>query len=130
MYQSQSREGEQMNAVTLQDVATWSGGALIQGRPDAAVESISTDSRTVGEKDLFVALKGERFDAHDFLEGVSERKAAAVFVQSLPSATESFRGGIIHVKDTLSGLQALALGYRKSLSRIRVIGLTGSNGKT
>ena len=119
-----------MNAVTLKQVADWSGGALIQGVPGSVVTSVSTDSRSVGGNDLFVALKGERFDAHDFLPQVSGQGAAAVMVSSLTKATESFAGGVVHVKDTLAGLQMLARGYRNSLSGIRVVGLTGSNGKT
>ncbi|MEM1441511.1 MAG: UDP-N-acetylmuramoyl-tripeptide--D-alanyl-D-alanine ligase [Verrucomicrobiota bacterium] len=119
-----------MNAITLEQIADWSGGALIQGSPNDAVTAVSTDSRTVSSSELFVALKGDRFDAHDFLEGVAERQAGAVLVHSLTSATEAFPGGIVHVKNTLSGLQGLARGYRKSLSGIRVVGLTGSNGKT
>lgn len=119
-----------MNAISLKQIADWSGGALIQGVPNAVVSSVSTDSRSVDGKGVFVALKGERFDAHDFIPQVNDRGAAGIFVSSLTEASESFSGAIIHVKDTLAGLQNLARGYRNSLSGIRVVGLTGSNGKT
>jgi len=119
-----------MNPLTLKQIADWSGGALIQGTPASVLSSVSTDSRSVGTEDLFIALKGERFDAHEFIEQVGEQGAAAILASSLPAATESFSGGIIHLRDTLKGLQNLARGYRNSLSGIRVVGLTGSNGKT
>ncbi|MDF1824362.1 MAG: UDP-N-acetylmuramoyl-tripeptide--D-alanyl-D-alanine ligase [Verrucomicrobiales bacterium] len=119
-----------MDPVTLKCVADWAGGALIQGVPEAAVTAVSTDSRKAGPGDLFVALKGDRFDAHDFLAQVSENGASCFLVSHLISATEGFEGGIVHVKDTLAGLQSLARGYRRSLSELRVIALTGSNGKT
>lgn len=119
-----------MNSVTLKCVADWAGGALIQGVPEATVTAVSTDSRKAGPGDLFVALKGDRFDAHDFLGQVGEGGASCVLVSSLNAATESLEGGIVHVKDTLASLQSLARRYRQSLSDLRVVGLTGSNGKT
>lgn len=119
-----------MKPVPLKQIADWCGGALIQGVPEERVEGISTDSRSVGRNDLFVALKGDRFDAHDFLTDVSKRNAAALLVHALPHSSESYPGGVIYVKETLRALQELARQYRKSLSGLRVIGLTGSNGKT
>ncbi len=119
-----------MRAMTLQEVAEWVDGALIQGTPSTQVSRITTDSRDVKPTDLFVALRGERFDAHQFLDQVSEAGASAIFVSDLPASTERFSGGIIRVKDTLHGLQRLAYRYRRSLSDLFVVGITGSNGKT
>lgn len=119
-----------MNEVGLKQIADWCGGALIQGIPSDTVSAVSTDSRTVGPGDLFVALKGERFDAHDFIPQVSENGASAILVSALTPATPDFGGGVIHVRDTLAALQRLARYYRHSLNSIRVVGLTGSNGKT
>lgn len=119
-----------MKPTPLRTLAEWSGGALIQGRPGAFVEGVATDSRNVAPTDLFVALKGERFDAHDFLAQVSDANAAAMLVSSLPGETESFGGGVIFVRDTLKALQDIARKYRKACRDLTVVGITGSNGKT
>jgi UDP-N-acetylmuramoyl-tripeptide--D-alanyl-D-alanine ligase len=90
------------------------------------VTGVSTDSRTVKEGNLFFALRGAAFDAHDFLEEVFRKGAAAAVV----SKERAFTGGLtITVDDTLRALGALAAAYRMSLGA-RVIGVAGSNGKT
>lgn len=119
-----------MNPTSLADLANWCGGALIQGAPDEMVKSLSTDSRKVEQGGVFLALKGDRFDAHDFLEQVAASGASAMVVSSLTAATETFGGGIIHVRDTLRALQWIALHHRRASSELRVVGITGSNGKT
>ncbi len=111
-------------------IAEWVDGALIQGRPASMIESVSTDSRKVGQSQIFVALKGEKFDAHHFLNDVAANGASAILVSELPASTESFGGGIIRVKDTLAGLQAMAMNHRRSNRDQFVVGVTGSNGKT
>lgn len=112
----------------LLDLANWCDGALIQGVPSKEVNSVSTDSRKVENGQLFIALKGERFNAHKFLGDVSS--ASAILVSELPVETESYTGGIIRVKDTLKGLQDIALRHRLSFPEQFVVGVTGSNGKT
>lgn len=119
-----------MIAASQLQIADWVDGALIQGRPSTVIESISTDSRKAGVGQLFVALKGDKFDAHNFLADVSDRGASAILVSDLPRSTESYSGAIIRVKDTLSGLQALAMNHRRSARDQFVVGVTGSNGKT
>ena len=119
-----------MIPATLLQIAEWVDGALIQGRPASVIESVSTDSRNVEASQLFVALKGDKFDAHHFLGDVAANVAPAVLVSDLPASTESFRGGIIRVKDTLAGLQAMAMNHRRSNRDQFVVGVTGSNGKT
>jgi UDP-N-acetylmuramoyl-tripeptide--D-alanyl-D-alanine ligase len=93
---------------------------------DACFDSISTDSRTSKPGQLFVALRGEKFDAHSYLHQVAERGIAGVVVESLPDGWEL---PAIVVPDTLVALGQIANWHRKSLS-IPVIGVTGSNGKT
>jgi UDP-N-acetylmuramoyl-tripeptide--D-alanyl-D-alanine ligase len=119
-----------MIPVSLSTLASWAGGALIQGTPSGLVSGISTDSRKVSEGIAFLALKGDHFDAHDFLESVARDGASAIVVSSLTAATESYTGGMIHVKDTLKALQQIALQHRRAQTSLRVIGITGSNGKT
>ncbi|MEM9017245.1 MAG: UDP-N-acetylmuramoyl-tripeptide--D-alanyl-D-alanine ligase, partial [Verrucomicrobiota bacterium] len=119
-----------MKNVTLSSLADWCNGALIQGVPETSLSSVSTDSRKVAEGDLFVALKGDRFDAHDFLEAVVEAGAGALLVSELPVTTQGFEGGIIHVRSPLVALQEIARQHRLHSGSLRVVGLTGSNGKT
>jgi UDP-N-acetylmuramoyl-tripeptide--D-alanyl-D-alanine ligase len=93
---------------------------------DAAFEGVSTDSRTVQAGALFVALRGESFDAHDFLDQVAARNVAAVVVEKLP---ENFPLPALVVPDTLAALGRIGNAWRSRFA-IPVIGVTGSNGKT
>lgn len=118
-----------MKALLAEQVAVLSRGRLLQGRADVVCRRVVTDSRKTGPGDLFVALAGERFDAHDFLAEVTQAGAAAVMVSRLPDGLVEWPGAVIEVGDTLAGLQALASGYRRLLDPL-IIGITGSNGKT
>ena len=98
----------------------------------SAACSLTTDSREVQPGSLFVALKGERFDAHAFIEQVARAGACAAMVSRLPSPDEAWPLPLILVPDTLTGLQQLAgaLFERVSLLEPASLALTGSNGKT
>jgi len=87
---------------------------------------ISTNSKKVGKGNLFIALRGERFDAHDFLQEVSAQGAAAVVVERIPKGLSL---PALVVPDTRYALGQIAKGWRQKFS-IPVIGVTGSNGKT
>ncbi len=87
---------------------------------------VSTNSKTVEPGNLFVALRGERFDAHDFLADVVARGAAAVVVERVP---DGFSLPALVVPDTRHALGQLAQAWRNRFA-IPVIGVTGSNGKT
>jgi len=93
---------------------------------DAAFDSVSTDSRQAAPGALFVALRGEHFDAHDFLDQVAARGVAAVVVEKLP---EGFPLPAIMVPDTLVALGRIGNAWRRRFD-IPLIGVTGSNGKT
>jgi len=88
---------------------------------------VSTDTRTIAADDVFVALVGERFDGHSFLEKAFSLGASIALV-SRREAVVSGRSAIL-VPDTLVALGALANAYRRKLS-CHVIGVTGSVGKT
>ncbi len=119
-----------MKALTLQTIAGLSGGRLLQGDAARAAVAVTTDSRSVPGGSLFVALVGEKFDAHDFLGQVAASGAAGALVSKFPEGIDLPAGfGIIEVADTLAGLQSLAAGYRELLTA-EVIGITGSSGKT
>jgi UDP-N-acetylmuramoyl-tripeptide--D-alanyl-D-alanine ligase len=96
-------------------------------RPLAAerVTGVSTDTRSIRAGDLFFALRGANFDAHDFLDHAFEKGAVAAVVDR-PVET----GGLtLQVPDTLKALGDLAAAYRMTLGA-RVVGVAGSNGKT
>ncbi|HEX8785411.1 MAG TPA: UDP-N-acetylmuramoyl-tripeptide--D-alanyl-D-alanine ligase [Telluria sp.] len=93
---------------------------------DAAFEGVSTDSRTVQAGALFVALRGETFDAHDFLDQVAAKGVAAVVVETLP---ENFPLPALVVPDTLAALGRIGNAWRSQFD-IPLIGVSGSNGKT
>ena len=90
---------------------------------------MSTDSRTLKPGELFVALRGENFDGHKFVESAVQTGAAGAIVDLAwkGNVPESFT--ILRADDTLRAYQTLAANYRKSLP-FRVIAITGSNGKT
>ena len=105
---------------------------LLIALPDAKLTApanfrgVTTNSKTVEPGNLFVALRGERFDAHDFLADVVARGAAAVVVERLPAGLAI---PALIVPDTRHALGQIAHWWRKQFS-IPVIGVTGSNGKT
>ncbi|MGI4982566.1 MAG: Mur ligase domain-containing protein, partial [Janthinobacterium lividum] len=69
-----------MTPLTLEQAARWIDGAVVVGAGATPFARVSTDSRTVGPGDLFVALRGERFDAHAFLDAVAAQGVAAAVV--------------------------------------------------
>ena len=108
--------------------------ALLQARIPAArlvgdggirIARVHSDTRTLQPGDLFVALAGERFDAHDFLPQAAATAAAALAQRGLEAAGLSG----IEVPDTLAALGALATGWRAQFT-LPLIAVTGSNGKT
>ena len=99
-----------------------------EGAGDVAYSGVSTDTRQLGEGALFVALRGERFDAHTFLGEAAARGARGAVVERRPAdAPDSLIYYV--VPDTLVALGQLARARRRSLSA-RVCAVTGTNGKT
>jgi UDP-N-acetylmuramoyl-tripeptide--D-alanyl-D-alanine ligase len=119
-----------MRATDLATVARWAGGSLLRGVPSATVDHVSTDTRSLPNGALFVALSGENFNGHDFLESAVAAGASTLLVSQLTKFTEDCKAAVIHVEKPLTALQELAFHYRKSLPDLRVVGVTGSNGKT
>ncbi|AUT60571.1 UDP-N-acetylmuramoyl-tripeptide--D-alanyl-D-alanine ligase [Paraburkholderia terrae] len=112
---------------TLREAAALIPGASVTGDESVACERVSTDSRSCGPGDLFVALKGERFDAHDFLADVAARNVSAVLVTRTP---DNFNVPALRVTgDTRTALGALANGWRRRFA-MPLVAVTGSNGKT
>jgi UDP-N-acetylmuramoyl-tripeptide--D-alanyl-D-alanine ligase len=104
-------------------IASITGARLTQ---NATFDGVSTDSRTVQPGQLFVALRGEHFDGHDYLEQVAAKGVAAVVAEKLP---DGWTLPAIVVPNTLTALGQIANWWRRKYD-IPVIGVTGSNGKT
>ncbi|HEY5751632.1 MAG TPA: UDP-N-acetylmuramoyl-tripeptide--D-alanyl-D-alanine ligase [Chthoniobacterales bacterium] len=111
-----------MNALTLSQIADLAEGKVVSGDPETVVSRVVTDSRKVMPGDLFVALRGEQHDAHNFVANL----AVPALVDRLPAY---FAPGAVLVEDTSQGLQTLARNYRKTLAA-KIVAITGSNGKT
>lgn len=117
-----------MIPLALETIARVIDGKLLRGDPERTVGSISTDTRTLVPGDLFFALVGKRFDGHTFIPQAAARGAAGVVVRDLPAELPGALA-IIQVADTLKALQQLA-GYNRERSGVRLVGVTGSTGKT
>ena len=111
---------------TLNDARQAVTGSRVTGAQTTAFARVVTDSRSVQPGDLFVAIKGERFDAHDFLADVARAGAAAVVASRVP---DGFETPALIVPDTRIALGELAAAWRRRFA-IPVVAVTGSNGKT
>jgi UDP-N-acetylmuramoyl-tripeptide--D-alanyl-D-alanine ligase len=118
-----------MNRLSIFQITDFCGGHLSGGDANVAVEKISTDSRTLKRGELFVALRGENFDGHKFIDAAVKAGAAAVIVDLAWNGQVPANVALIHVDNTSEAYQDLAAAYRRSLS-LRVLAITGSNGKT
>lgn len=105
-------------------------GALVEveAGPVLAYSGVATDTRTLEPGSLFVALRGERYDAHAFLNEAAARGASGAVVERVPEGAPAELTYYV-VPDTLAALGALARRYRRSLDA-RVAAVVGSNGKT
>ncbi len=118
-----------MNPLSLSQIAEFAGAKLESGDGTIVIEKISTDSRTLRPGELFVALRGENFDGHRFVEGAAQSKAAGAVVDATWNGKVPEDFAIIRADDSLRAYQNIAANYRHSLP-IRVLAITGSNGKT
>lgn len=112
-----------------QDVLKATNGHLLKGETNVVCRGISTDTRTLQAGNLFVALKGETFDGHNYLDLAAERGAAGMLVQDRSTKPVSGHAAIYLVEDTLAALGNLAHYWRNGFS-VPVIAITGSSGKT
>jgi UDP-N-acetylmuramoyl-tripeptide--D-alanyl-D-alanine ligase len=118
-----------MSPLSILQIAELAGAKLEQGDGKISIERISTDSRTIKKGELFVALRGENFDGHKFIEATAKAGAVGAIVDLQWTGKAPAKFAIIRAEDTLLAYQNLAANYRKALS-IRVLAITGSNGKT
>src|SRR5437660_6178179 len=115
-----------MNPLSILQITELAQAKLEQGDGKKSVERISTDSRTIQSGELFVALRGENFDGHKFVESAAKAGAAGAMVDPGWKGKAPKKFAVIRTKDTLIAYQNIAGNYRKSLS-LKVIAITGSN---
>jgi UDP-N-acetylmuramoyl-tripeptide--D-alanyl-D-alanine ligase len=114
-------------SIALDDLLAATGGRLIGPTTTTSISTASVDSRHVTPGSLFVALRGERVDGHDFVAEALRNGATAALVER-PVSVEG-GAALVQVPDSLAALQDLAAWWR-SRSAVRVVGITGSTGKT
>ncbi len=114
----------------INQIAQWTDAKIIS-QIKSEFSEVGTDTRKDLSEQVFVALKGDAYDAHDFLDQATDQGAGLLLVHRLPEKFESLKSkvSILLVEDTLKALQAFSHGYRESL-KTKIIGITGSNGKT
>lgn len=117
--------------VTLGEIIAAIRGTLISGSRDLIVEGLSTDTRKIKRGDLFLALKGERYDGHDFVRQAIDKGAAGIVFQSdyKIEIPKNVNPALIAVEDTLYALGDLA-GWWRQQQRVRVAAITGTAGKS
>ena len=115
-----------MEAVSIAEIAAASRGKLLNSSADFLVKGVSIDSRRITPGDMFIALKGESFDGHDFIGKAVESGAGVIVAERMP---DECRAPYILVEDTLKALQDISRYYRNKF-QIPFIAVTGSSGKT
>ena len=118
-----------MNRLTLSQIAQFAGASLSSGDGTVLINRVSTDSRTIKPGELFVALRGENFDGHEFVEAGANAGATGALVDLNWRGSVPNDFALLRATDTLQAYQALAANYRRSLA-LKVLAITGSNGKT
>ncbi len=107
-------------------LAQWLSTEWRNGVPERGITGISKDTRTLRPGDLYVAIRGDRFDGHAFISDAFKKGAAGALVDEGIDWSDN---PVLQVPDTIAGLQDLARGHRKNWSA-KVVGITGSVGKT
>lgn len=119
--------------LSLEEVLKATGGRLIQGGMDFFFQGVSTDSRMLQEGELFVALRGNRFDGHHFAMEALAKNAKGVLIEEDKIGDFHWNGfrsrAVVAVKDSLRALGDMARARRRKCGT-PVVALTGSNGKT
>jgi UDP-N-acetylmuramoyl-tripeptide--D-alanyl-D-alanine ligase len=120
-------------ALSAEEMAAVTNGRLISGNAEQRIARVSIDSRTVARGDLFIAIRGDRFDGHEFVAAALRGGAAGAVVSAAPADHEAGRGQpapvVLLVDDTTRALQFIAREVRRR-SGAKVVAITGSAGKT
>jgi UDP-N-acetylmuramoyl-tripeptide--D-alanyl-D-alanine ligase len=117
--------------ISATEIATAIGGQVLYGQPDSRFAGFNSDSRTVRQGELFWALKGDRFDGHDFVKRAAKQGASGMVVRkAFQGSTDDLSNVVVMtVDDTLKALGVLAAWWRRQHGT-KVAAITGSSGKT
>lgn len=122
-----------MENIVLKELIKAVNGKFITGDPNMPVTNVCIDSRILKKDDVFFAIKGKTFDGHNYIKEVVERRASAIVYSNenidIPKKINNFPA-IIKVDDSVTALGELAKYYRSKFPDIKIVGITGSNGKT
>src|SRR5882762_10063786 len=118
-----------MNPLTVSQIAQFAGASLSSDDGTVVINKVSTDSRTIKPGELFVALRGQNFEGHDFIEASAKAGATGALVDLNWAGNVPNNFALLRASDTLQAYQTLAASYRRSLA-LQVLAITGSNGKT
>src|SRR5215472_17089397 len=103
-----------MDPLTLSQIARLAGASLSSGDGAVLVNKVSTDSRTIKSGELFVALHGENFEGHDFVEAAAKAGATGALVDLNWTGNVPNTFALLRASDTLQAYQALAANFRRS----------------
>ena len=117
---------------TVKDVLNSTKGKLLSGNEDDILKGVSTDTRRIKGGELFIAIKGERFDGHNFILDAVSRGVGGVLVQEGCITNANFKTPDIFFASVPNSIKALGdvAHFRRSRYKVPLIGITGSNGKT
>ena len=116
--------------INIEDLFNLTTAVLYNPDDIKPMKHVTIDSRNVKKNSLFIAIKGKRFDGHDFVKTAVRKGAAAVVISSRKyKEFNKINVPVITVKDTTLALGELAKAWRRKLTA-KVIGITGSTGKT
>lgn len=122
-----------MKEIKVKDIVQMTNGELVVGNEDLICSDFSRDTREIQKGDIYIGIKGERFDGSDFWKEALDNGAGAVIIQGkeiTPEEKEAYADKtIVMVENTLQALHKIAE-YKRSLYNIPVVAITGSVGKT
>ena len=117
----------------IRDILNVTSGRLITGKEELECENFSKDTRTIQKGDVYIGIKGEKFDGNQFWQQALDNGAEAVIIQNVEITKKEMEKysnkTIIKVENTLDALYEIA-GYKRNLYDIPVVAVTGSVGKT
>lgn len=116
-----------MEQLTLGKIAEFCDGEIPNEYRDVLINGICKDNRIVNQGDLFIAIEGASFDGHDFVKSAAQAGASAALVSK---AVDGAGIPCVLVENTVDALQKIATGYREMFENLKVVGITGSVGKT
>ncbi len=115
--------------ITLKEFMEQVKGVLVSGDVETVLSGLSTDTREINKGDAFIALKGEKFDGHNFIRKAALKGASCIVVDDEKKIPGDINTSVIRVKDCLTALGDFA-GYWRHRHRAKIVSITGSMGKT